>query len=124
MSEAGYCIYELLEKIRNRHGMYISSANLECLACFLSGYRVAMMSEGKKEASTPDFHGFHDWVRQELGYCSSVPGWSNMILASVLGLKPGEISWDTYWVGTTPDQHRESFNMFYEMLDRYRVEHT
>jgi len=124
MRENGYCIYEVLDKIRARPGMYIGEERLSCLDGFLSGYNLAMGSEGKEDISVPRLHGFHEWVRNELAFREATPGWANMILASVLDLDPKKIGWDTYWIGVTPEQHRQSLQKFYELLDRYRAENT
>ena len=53
-----YNIYDVLEKVRTRTGMYIGEQKLENLMSFLAGYRFAMESIGAVNISQPDFHGF------------------------------------------------------------------
>ena len=97
-------VYELLDKMRRRPGMYIGVANPTYLYSFLSGYfmdREEMINENHNE---PDFHLFHDFVAKRFDYEGSSKNWSEIIEEQSDGREDKE---DTLW-------------MFFELLDEFR----
>ena len=97
-------VYELLDKMRRRPGMYIGVANPTYLYSFLSGYfmdREEMINENHNE---PDFHLFHDFIAKRFGYESSSKNWSEIIEEQSDGREDKE---DALWI-------------FFELLDEFR----
>ena len=95
-------IYDLLELIRKRPGLWIAEPELIRVYAFLGGYEAAL---GRQRLTFryvgPEFHGFHDWIARRLGYGGSASGWYNMIR--------GRCS-----------SEREAFDRFYELLVEFR----
>jgi hypothetical protein len=72
-------VYELLEAIRYRPGMYIVEPSIYALSNFLGGYSAGLGRVGFALREGTDFHRFHDWVAHRLGFSGSTSGWCNMI---------------------------------------------
>lgn len=91
---------------------------------FLTGYGVAMDSLGAIDIGTPEFYGFHEWIRRKFGYGESTAGWTNMILAQALDLPPipsgSSLRWEGFNEKVTAAQHERALTMFFELLDEYR----
>jgi hypothetical protein len=79
LQELPESIYDLLEQIRRRPGMYIGVRSIIHLHSHLYGYTSGLARVGFALRDQKDFHRFHDWVARRLGYYSSTPGWANMI---------------------------------------------
>ena len=117
-----YNLYDLLEKISVRTGMYIGDQKLENLMAFLEGYHFAMGSVGAIENSQPDFRGFHNWVAAKYGFYESTSGWANMILVAELGLSPrGNIeAWEDCKRKATEIQHENSVRTFFKLVGEFK----
>lgn len=117
-----YNIYDLLEKINVRTGMYIGEQKLENLMSFLAGYHFAMNSVGAVENSQPDFRGFHNWVAAKYGFYESTSGWADMILVAELGLHPRENSEDREDCKrkATEIQHENSVRTFFKLVGEFK----
>jgi hypothetical protein len=103
LQELDESIYDVLDAIRKRPGMYIAEPSINRLHAFLVGYtaglgrvRFALRGEG-------DFHRFHDWVAGRLGFGSSTSGWCNMIRSKSVS-------------------EADAFDRFYALLDEFRKE--
>jgi hypothetical protein len=72
-------IYDMLEKIRRKPGMYIGERSINRLHAFLTGYRAGLGRLGFYPRDVDEFHRFHDWVANRLGFYESTSGWCNMI---------------------------------------------
>lgn len=72
-------IYDLLEHIRKRPGMFIVEPSIYRLHCFLDGYTAGLGRVGFALRDEIGFHRFHDWVARRLGFIGSASGWANMI---------------------------------------------
>jgi hypothetical protein len=72
-------IYDVLDAIRKKPGMYIGEPSLQRLHDFLGGYSAGLGRVRFSLKDTADFHRFHDWVAQRLGFYESTSGWCNMI---------------------------------------------
>ncbi len=96
-------IYDLLERIHRRPGMWIAEPELVRVYAFLVGCEAALGRQRLALRSVaPEFHGFHDWIAKRLGYGGSASGWYNMIR--------GRCS-----------SEREAFDRFYELLAEFRA---
>ncbi|WNB74442.1 hypothetical protein [Methylomonas koyamae] len=120
MSKVNYSIYDILDRIEKRPGMYVGDVTLGNLMTYMHGYEMAMRDAEVKDVSIPEFHGFHEFVRKKFGYYESTAGWANMILAVTIGLSPKNIIWENYNVGVTYEQHIESVKTFYKLLNEFR----
>ncbi len=75
-------MFELLDKIRPRPGMYIGYHSPTHLHSFLSGVQFATDSDKYNslfESDQPNFNEFHDWVAKKFNYYESTSGWAYMI---------------------------------------------
>ena len=120
MNLDSYDIYNVLERVRKRPGLYIGEENLNSLLVYIGGYSGAMMDAKIACVSKPEFGGFHEFVREKYGYSESTMGWANMILASTLGLDPKNIRWENYDNDVSREQYKESINVFYKLLDEFK----
>lgn len=116
-----YCLYDLIDKIRRRPGMWIGDPTPIALRQFLVGYQCAMDDAGIEDVAYPEFHGFHDWIAKRFGYYESTAGWANMISAVVMGYDPATINWNKFFVETlSSEQGKYAVNYCFELMDEYR----
>lgn len=95
-------IFEILEKIRTKPGIYIGRSSVSDLFMFLVGYECAR-SELDIELSQEDdeFYGeFQPWLQQKLGI-TTVSSWAKMIMVYCQDEKTG-------------------FEYFYDLLDEFK----
>jgi hypothetical protein len=95
-------IFEILEKIRTKPGIYIGRSSVSDLFMFLVGYECAR-SELDIELSQEDdeFYGeFQPWLQQKLGI-TTVSSWAKMIMVYCQDEKAG-------------------FEYFYDLLDEFK----
>lgn len=85
-------VYDLIETVRVRPGMYLGSNSVTALMHFINGYRFAELEAAAKseEHAKPtlfplDFWYFHEFTKVKLGFSSSVAGWRNLILETCGG---------------------------------------
>ena len=77
-------IYELLEMIRQKPGMYLGQRSLTALRGFISGYYFGREENDMLvEEEIPPFRQFHDWVARYYKWYESTAGWKNIILREV-----------------------------------------
>ncbi|MBE8724720.1 hypothetical protein [Flavobacterium hungaricum] len=113
--------YNLLKAIEKRPAMFIGEATLKNIKIFISGYHVALVEN--KIATESQVEPFFDWTARKLGYYESTAGWANMILASSLGINPETVIWEhVFALQITQEQHLDSINLFYELLEEYKNE--
>ena len=72
-------IYDMLDVVCKRPGMYITEPSINRLHAFLVGYTAGLSRVGFALRDEDDFHRFHDWVARRLGFGGSTSGWCNMI---------------------------------------------
>jgi hypothetical protein len=108
-----YTLYDLLNKISVRTGMYIGEQKLSNLRSYINGFEAAMYTANIKNNTIPAFSGFHNWVAEKYGFYESTAGWQNMILAVEMGLSPQDINWDTYSKNADRNQHEKSLERFF-----------
>lgn len=74
-------IYELLERIKPRPGMYLGKKSITLLKAFISGYYFARQTNNVAILEEiPPFGKFHDWIARYYNWESSTAGWNNIIL--------------------------------------------
>ena len=118
--EATYCIYKVLDLIREKPGMYCGAKSIVRLHVYLGGYDHAMCDLGFNQECSPEFSfSFDDWVAARLGYYETTAGWCNMILAQTKGWSPKR-KWRTLAQSGTPSEEALAVARFYELLDDYR----
>ncbi|WP_020407215.1 hypothetical protein [Hahella ganghwensis] len=120
MGELTYNIFDVLDKIRKRPGMYTGEVSLASLNTFLCGYQMAMDGVGAVDIASPGFGGFFEWAARKHGCRPSSFGWGNLVLAISVGDNPHEVKWEGYAESISFEQHKESVELFYKLLDEYR----
>ena len=73
-------IFDVLEMVRRKPGLYLGGKSIIRLQAFLSGYDSGLGRFHAVLSRYEEFHPFHDWVANRLGFNNSVPGWCNLIL--------------------------------------------
>jgi len=96
-------IYDALEAVRKRPGMYLPEPSITQLRAFLNGYTGGLGRVRYALRGTEDFHRFHDWVAHRLGFAGSTSGWCNMI-------RDKSVS------------EEDAFKRFFVLLDEFRME--
>jgi hypothetical protein len=91
-------LYDSLEKMRERPGMYLGEASITRLEAFIAGF---YEGSNYKIAESPSFEGFNDFVGKFYGKYTTA-GWKNLILSDHYG-----------------NEH-EALIRFYELLDEFR----
>ncbi len=77
-----FTLYERIQKIRERPGLYLGEASISKLRAYLEGYQAALRDcDIPKTEQEEEFYQFHEWVRQYYNFSESTSGWNNMILA-------------------------------------------
>ncbi len=94
-------ISDLLERIRQRPGMYLGERSLTALRSTLAGYELALglhRIEGDLSMRLPV--GFNDWVAYRQHFYEPTSGWKNMILSK-------------------SQSEAVAFDRFFELLDQF-----
>lgn len=103
-------VYEFLDQVRQRPGMWVRHRSLQHLDSILIGYRVAMEVHGIHEDDFPfwgagDRGPFEEWFQQRRAHHSAL-GW------------PIEIERDAEAAGVP------AIELFFSLLDEYRAEES
>ncbi|MFB2833878.1 hypothetical protein [Floridanema evergladense] len=73
-------LYNLLERIKQRPGMYLGKSSITRLRMLLDGYGMARMELGlPRTEQEQEFNGFQDWIQKRYNITSS-HGWDSIIL--------------------------------------------
>jgi hypothetical protein len=89
-------VYDLLDVIRERSGMWIGDASITRLSSFLDGFHVGLGAADRElDPETPAFQDFHDWVATRLGRSKNGHGWSSMLLEAADGDEQSAL--DAFW---------------------------
>lgn len=94
-------LFELLENIKNKPGLYLGTASITNLRMFILGYRFARSEVGitTTEAES-DFHkNFQPWLQNRLSI-RTVNAWDKVILLTCIDEKAG-------------------FDYFFQLLDEF-----
>ncbi|BAZ14908.1 hypothetical protein NIES4071_67780 [Calothrix sp. NIES-4071] len=94
-------LYELLEKIKQRPGMYLGTASITSLRMFLVGYQFARreMRLENQESESDFYKNFQPWLQQKFDV-KTVNSWDKIILL--------------YSV-----DEKEAFTYFFQLLDEF-----
>uniref|UniRef100_B8HQL0 Uncharacterized protein n=1 Tax=Cyanothece sp. (strain PCC 7425 / ATCC 29141) TaxID=395961 RepID=B8HQL0_CYAP4 len=95
-------LFELLEKIRTKPGMYLGRPSVSDLFMFLVGYEYALseIDIDLTEAEKQFYCDFQPWLQQKLKI-TSVASWAKLIMLSCHDEKAG-------------------FEQFYKLLDEFK----
>ncbi|TAE56912.1 MAG: hypothetical protein EAZ76_11905 [Nostocales cyanobacterium] len=95
-------IYEVLQKIKDRPGMYIGNSSITVLRHFLVGYKFARNELGVElNQEEADFYdNFQPWIQQHFNVRTS-NSWANIILLF------------------TRDE-KDAFNRFFTLLEEFK----
>jgi hypothetical protein len=116
--------YYLLKQIESAPAMWTGEKTVKSISNYLSGYYHALLDH-KIVLSEKTDEPFSEWVAKKLGYCESTAGWTKMILAHSIGLKPENISWEKFSeTAVNHEQHLESIKLFYELVEHFRNENN
>jgi hypothetical protein len=91
-------LYDLLESLRKRPGIYLGKASITLLEAFLNGYETF---HEQIDYGNPSFDGFNDFIDNYYGNYSTA-GWKNKILAAHYNNEEEALEW------------------FFKILDEYR----
>jgi hypothetical protein len=94
-------LFELLDKIRVKPGLYIGGASVTDLFMFIGGYKTAQHEFGipMTEAEKRFYRGFQPWLQQRLGMTTS-RSWAKMLEFRSIN-------------------QQEAFESFFERLDEF-----
>ena len=94
-------LFELLEKIKSKPGLYLGSASITNLRMFILGYRFARSEIGitNTEAEIDFYKNFQPWLQNRLSI-RTVNAWDKIILLTCTDEKAG-------------------FNYFFQLLDEF-----
>jgi hypothetical protein len=104
-------VYDALEEVRNRPGMYLTKKTLESLTNFYWGYRAALWSNRiPMNEGTPPFRYFTYWVERRLGkaYFGSESGIHHPVKDSFR------------LISEAYENSEQAFHKFFLLLDEFR----
>ncbi|MCU0425689.1 MAG: hypothetical protein MUF71_08710 [Candidatus Kapabacteria bacterium] len=78
-------LYEYIDFMRRRIGMFLGEESVSALNHHLTGYQMACAVKGIEEQLSPPFEDFHDFVAREYGLPFSNHGWAIMMLKQCNG---------------------------------------
>lgn len=97
-------IYDLLDLVRVRPGMWIGEMSVTRLQVFLSGFSAGIdAARASLENESPPFRGLHQWVADRLGRRMNGHGWASM-LVEACGSE--EAAFERFW--TELDAYRKA----------------
>lgn len=81
-------LFDLLEKIKTKPGLYLGTASITNLRMFLLGYRFARMEAGitNTEAESDFYKNFQPWLQNRLSI-RTVNAWDKLILLTCIDEK-------------------------------------
>jgi hypothetical protein len=89
-------IYDLLDLLRVRPGMWIGVPSITRLDLFIAGFRVGIHSaHASLEDEAPPFQEFHDWITASIGRHKNGHGWSDMLLEAC---GDEQAAFDRFWI--------------------------
>jgi hypothetical protein len=94
-------LFNLLEKIKAKPGLYIGTASITHLRMFIVGYRFARseMSINNTEAETDFYKNFQPWLQNRLSI-RTVNAWDKIILLTCI-------------------DEKASFDYFFQLLEEF-----
>ena len=109
---------------RKRVPMYTGEMTLKSIFLFIRTYRMALIEHDFIDTDKPDFHNFHDFVKDKFGFSESTAGWRRMIVAKTLGLNSNMDNWDWELLEEkekkmTLEEHKASIELFFKLFDEF-----
>ncbi len=95
-------IFELIEFIQKRPGMYIGNNTITSMETFLNGYIFASDINNLNLDIYPKFWYFHEWVKEHYNWFESTAGWKNIILAE------------------SNNDEEKALNVFFELIAKFK----
>ena len=112
------------QSFRKRVGMFTGELTLKSVFLYLNTYRWALLNHGIKDIDEPDFHKFHEFIKDKFGFFESTAGWKNMIVAISLGFNGNMLTWS--WemllkreLEMTQEEHQSSLILFFTLFDEF-----
>lgn len=99
-----YNIYELIDLIREKPGMYIGDPKISTMRAFLNGYELTSMIHNIKGLNVfPPFWYFNEWAIHTYGWRQSTAGWANIILEE------------------NDRDEKKALSVFFDLLDEFKT---
>lgn len=94
-------LFDLLEKIKTKPGLYLGTASITSLRMFILGYRFARseLSITNTEAESDFYKRFQPWLQNRLSI-RTVNGWDKIILLTCI-------------------DEKAAFDYFFQLLDEF-----
>lgn len=74
-------IYDLIDLMKERSGMFIGENKISAMSSFLDGYQFCARTHNiKQEKVFPPFWYFHEWAIETYKWYESTAGWKTIIL--------------------------------------------
>ena len=96
-------LYDMLDKMEIRPGMYFARPGFASLEAFIHGYELALMVHDLDEREEPPFQQFNEFV------------------LVTLGRRPRLTTWQLAIPAAAPED-REAFELFFRLLHQFRGE--
>ena len=95
-------LFDLLEKIKTKPGLYLGTASITSLRMFILGYRFARseLSITNTETESEFYKKFQPWLQNRLSI-RTVNGWEKIILLTCI-------------------DEKAAFDYFFQLLDEFR----
>ena len=88
-------IYDVLDVLRVRPGMWIGEPSVTRLSSFLAGFSTGLhCAQRSLDQEAPAFASFHDWIAQRLGGRAN-QGWPDMLLEAASGIEA--VAFERFW---------------------------
>lgn len=113
-------LYQRLQMIRPRVGMYLSEITLKNLGSFIYGYSTALYDFASKDDNW--WGDFQDFAAKKYGYSYSTMGVFNICLAHILGYTAENVSWEeiiSYHF--SQEEEQKAIALFYTILDEFSL---
>ncbi len=74
-------VYDLLDVIRKKPGLFIGEASITALRAYIDGFLAGLRGIGQRLGDEePQFDGFFDWIAARYGFEESTIGWKAILL--------------------------------------------
>lgn len=98
-------LYELLDKIKKRPGMFLGTPSIIRLNMLLTGYSLARLELGLEETKEEqEFSRFQEWIEEKY-QSKSTEGWDTLILKN-------------------SENEKDAFRQFFVLYDKFKTQYT
>ena len=108
MIESARHIYDVLDVVEQRPGMYLPIPSLSALAGFIEGFDMAYVIHRSLPQETPPFYEFSEWLRQKHS-------------PTITGQVPH--SWFKVISALSGNDDQRALGLFFALLHEYRGDH-